>query len=110
MLIDRQDYHIKNGYLTKNNLQIHCNPHQNSIKFFTEIKRIFLKCIWNNKIPTRGETILNSKSTSGGITIADLKIYFREIVIKTACYWYRERQVHEWNTIEDPHNEKAKAI
>jgi hypothetical protein len=48
------------------------------------------------------KTIVNNKRTSGGITRSKLKLYYREIVIKMAWYWYRDTQVDQWNTIEEP--------
>ena len=48
------------------------------------------------------KTTLNSKSTSRGIRILDLILYYRAIVLKTAWYWHSDRQVGQWNRIEDP--------
>ena len=58
-------------------------------QFFIELERTILKFIWNNKNKQTKEnrivkTILNNKRTSGVITMPDIKLYYRAIVIKAA--------------------------
>jgi hypothetical protein len=78
-----------------------------STQFFIEFKRIIPKFIWNNNNNNNNnsriaKTLLNNKRTSRGITIPDLKLYYREIVMKNAWYWYSDRQVDQWNRIKGP--------
>ncbi|MFN2743945.1 hypothetical protein ACKUFK_26030, partial [Escherichia coli] len=67
-----------------------------------ELEGAICKFIWNNKNPRIVKTLLKDQRTSGGKIMPDLKLYYRAIVIKTALYWYRNRQVDQWNRIEDP--------
>jgi hypothetical protein len=72
------------------------------IQFFNELERAICKFIWNNKKPRIAKTLLNDKRTSGGITMPVLRLYYRAIVIKTAWYWYSDRQPDQQNGTEDP--------
>ena len=57
-------------------------PIKISTQFLAALERAICKFIWNNKKPRITKTLLNNKKTSGGITMPDLKLYYRAIVIK----------------------------
>jgi hypothetical protein len=76
-------------------------PNKISSQFFNEFKGN-LQIHLEQQKPRIAKTLLKDKRTSGEITMPDLKLYYRAIVIKTAWYWYSNRQVDQWNKIEDP--------
>jgi hypothetical protein len=90
---------VKMAILLKALYRFNAIPIKIPTPFFIELERAILKFIWNNQNPRLANTILNNKRTSGGITIPDLKMYYRVIMIKAARYEPPGRAVSEWSIL-----------
>ena len=67
---------------------------------FTEPEKKIIKLAYKHKKLPTAQPILRKKNEARGIRRPDFRVHYKATVIKTVCYWHKNRHTNQWNRTE----------